>query len=346
MLFGGEWTQTSYPSMFMGLEPRKLECFQPRYQFAMPESEKSLPEQLQGQGYYNTLITADPSERFIVMGPERGFDHSIEKVKQDMAESLQEMIRIIKEYDRPIFMNLHTVQIHDSHFQMGKMATAELNEAGIDFDLILGSDAYCGDQNICINEAYRKRELIYLKLLQQIDFELNYLYHFINDNLTNDEILVVLHADHGGFGGQFPLSKEHTNIPLMIRGKGVESLGTLSEVVSGMDLYAIYGKLCGFNYEKKDAVLPKAFGGNGRKYAITHWRYPNQRYKIAINDEKYEFLLESKDFVTSEGKICENEYWMCLMDKYNKTMVYDSEICDYFIAIAQEEMKYFLDREL
>lgn len=337
----GEWTQTCYPSMFLGVNPNELECFQPRFQYAAPPWIKSIPEQLQKLGYYNTLITADPSERFFIMGPERGFEHSLEMVNMKIEVSIDEVIDMLRIYNCPVFFNVHTLEIHNSHFQMGKEATLELQTGSIDYETVMESDSYYGSENISIEDACKNREKIYLKLLQQLDFKLRVLYEYLEKNYSENDMLVCLHSDHGAFGGFFPLSSEHSNIAMMFRGKGVEQKGIINEIISAMDLYSIYGKLCGFkeNCDKEDSILPRVFDGKGRDYATTYWRYPGQCYRVAINTCKYEFLFESMDEVTTDGRIWAGEYRFMLLDKQSRKEIYDDKIADYFISIIEKDLR-------
>lgn len=343
----GEWTQTTYPSMFTGIDPCQLECFQARAQYPAPSNSKSIPEHLEHLGYFNTLITAVPTERFVIMGPERGYNHTIEKTNMDFDCGIRDLIDMLHYYETPQFINIHVQDVHDSHFNMGIHATRNIQTAHLDFDTVMVSDSYVGSQNNNIDEAYQEREKTYLKIIKQTDFKLRVLYEYLEKKYTDEEMLVCLHSDHGSFGGTFPLSLEHTNIAMMFRGKGVNRIGICDELLSGIDIYSIYSHLCGYSGSISHYVtsnLPQVFSGCVREYAVTYWRYPGQQYRVSINTDRVEFLFESKGLLTQDGRIASDSYRYEIVNK--KQDEYGISSLDYFLSIINEVLNKIYEYDM
>ncbi len=303
----GEWTQSSYPSMTTGIRSNLLPVFHPRIMIPINKEISPISLRMREQGYYCLQYAADSSDidRFAHMGVDGGYHRYYVKDRMRIDEAIDDVLEILYKNDGKNYINIHALDVHDVHFNMKENASKQIASNKVPFKTLALNDLYGGENDKDNREWYDAREKVYLTQITAVDNALGKLFDFLQKEYTSDEYTVVLHSDHGAFGGEFQLSKEHVNIPLMIRGKNIPALGSIKdEVLSGLDLYAIYEYLFGISRnEEETSRLPRALGGEGREYAITQWKYPNQRYFMAINLLDLAIQIETEKPVSSDLKI-------------------------------------------
>ncbi|PWT29270.1 sulfatase-like hydrolase/transferase [Butyrivibrio fibrisolvens] len=303
----GEWTQSSYPSMTTGIRSNLLPVFHPRIMIPINKQISPISLRMREQGYYCLQYAADSSDidRFAHMGVDGGYHRYYVKDRMRIDEAIDDVLEILYKNDGKNYINIHALDVHDVHFNMKENASKQIASNKVPFKTLALNDLYGGENDKDNRERYDAREKVYLTQITAVDNALGKLFDFLQKEYTSDEYTVVLHSDHGAFGGEFQLSKEHVNIPLMIRGKNIPALGSIKdEVLSGLDLYAIYEYLFGISRnEEETSRLPRALGGEGREYAITQWKYPNQRYFMAINLLDLAIQIETEKPVSSDLKI-------------------------------------------
>lgn len=120
-----------------------------------------------------------------------------------------------------------------------------------------------------------RTEIYFEQELREFDFHLGRLFKYIEDNYSDDEIVISLFSDHGAAfmidNGEPFVSWQRMNVPMMIRGTG-GIRGVCDEVVESADYAAMMCALAGikYDYTGTDANLPKVLGGTReREYALS-----------------------------------------------------------------------------
>lgn len=341
----GEWTQTNYPSMFLGVDPKRLECFQPKFQFHVSDDYVSIPQFFDRKGYECVLYADEISsiDRFFTMGPTRGYTQMYLLNKESIGECLDDLMDKIWIKKNNLFATIHCSDIHHSHFNMGSISTSEYDSEMREFSEVLSSDGYVGDVQEDFNEAYHNRKNIIYDLLKKVDFKLSSLYRLLSE-YSDDDYFVSLFSDHGLFDGKNHLGREHTNTALMFRGYRVPEIETDGgSILSNMDIYSIYKEVFSEkNSYKEDSVLPEIWGGAGREYTITLWRYPGQQFEMAVNTREDTFILKTNECVKTDGRINLDQaaFWYSGGDNIC------SERLTYFINIMLDYCKDFDEEDI
>ena len=80
------------------------------------------------------------------------------------------------------------------------------------------------------------------------------------------------------------MATERTNIAYMFRGCGCAPQRS-QEIMSNLDYVKMMYHFAGIPYQedRSEAVLPKCFGGEGRKWAVTESLHPGDPYRAVFN---------------------------------------------------------------
>lgn len=306
-----EWTYPSLATCVSGLDTLHHMMFHDKLDGELPKNSPTLIEYFKGKGYYTSKM--DGEWRSIPSyGYARGLDQYVYQHQSMGARAEQEIMDVIehletfKETDQYLWMavgDLHDVadglDLSDAVQKNLTLEERELDELGV----------------TSVKQNYSaKKTAMYKKTIQYFDMLFGFLYTYIENNYTDDEILISLFADHGqGYlilTGKPFLSKERTKVAFMFRGANVKQQVT-DEIISTADYLPIMCRLADIQYDAAsiDGKLPKAFGGlEEREYTITESLHPKDRYYAVANARDYEIHFENSEKTDEEGRFLLGDY--------------------------------------
>lgn len=306
-----EWTYPSLATCVSGLDTLHHMMFHDQLDGELPKNSPTLIEYFKGKGYYTSKM--DGEWRSIPSyGYARGLDQYVYQHQSMGARAEQEIMDVIehletfKETDQYLWMavgDLHDVadglDLSDAVQKNLTLEERELDELGV----------------TSVKQNYSaKKTAMYKKTIQYFDMLFGFLYTYIENNYTDDEILISLFADHGqGYlipTGKPFLSKERTKVAFMFRGANVKQQVT-DEIISTADYLPIMCRLADIQYDAAsiDGKLPKAFGGlEEREYTITESLHPKDVYRAVANARDYEIYFENSEKTDEEGRFLLGDY--------------------------------------
>lgn len=306
-----EWTYPSLATCVSGLDTLHHMMFHDKLDGELPKNSPTLIEYFKGKGYYTSKM--DGEWRSIPSyGYARGLDQYVYQHQSMGARAEQEIMDVIehletfKETDQYLWMavgDLHDVadglDLSDAVQKNLTLEERELDELGV----------------TSVKQNYSaKKTAMYKKTIQYFDMLFGFLYTYIENNYTDDEILISLFADHGqGYlipTGKPFLSKERTKVAFMFRGANVKQQVT-DEIISTADYLPIMCRLADIQYDTAsiDGKLPKAFGGlEEREYTITESLHPKDVYRAVANARDYEIYFENSEKTDEEGRFLLGDY--------------------------------------
>ena len=231
----------------------------------------------------------------------------IEKVVSEV----QEQIHTMRGTDQFIWM-----EIGELHLIADEYNVAPLQEQFV----IWENEDSKGKINSVKQEYDETKKKYYLKQIEYVDRKLAGLYQYIEDNYSEDEIVVSLFADHGQGYLVHPeedfFSEGRTKIAFMTRGGNLS--GISNELISACDYTPVMCKLAGIEYcyDRTDASLPVTYGGlKEREFTVTESIHVGDPYQIILNGKDFIFYLKSLENVTSECRVPLDRYEIKLLDR-------------------------------
>ncbi|WP_129600124.1 sulfatase-like hydrolase/transferase [Anaerophilus nitritogenes] len=341
----GEWTYVSMASFFTGEYTKNHRVFQPDYDTENIFHKELYSEILKKNGYFCSRIDGDwrstPTygyikglDRFLYQPSIRGM-HSDDIVMESI-----EHLEAFKEKNNFLWICI-----------------PDLHDVADEFETRFSTQVKSSITNRVFektNESSVKKKYDISKIqrygiqLKRIDTYLQVLFNYIKDNYSDDEFVISLFADHGqGYlvdTDEF-LDEGRTNVAMMFRGKNIPK-GQCNELIQGLDLFPIILNSIGIgNVDIKDGNVPKHFGdGNEREYTITESVFPNNPYRLAINDLKHKFFFNTKDVCTKDGRVQLKNFNVKLINKLtgkDETNIY-KEKTEKYTNIAINHIKEFI----
>lgn len=337
-----EWTYPSLATCVSGLDTLHHMMFHDQLDGELPKNSPTLIEYFKGKGYYTSKM--DGEWRSIPSyGYARGLDQYVYQHQSMGARAEQEIMDVIehletfKETDQYLWMavgDLHDVadglDLSDAVQKNLTLEERELDELGV----------------TSVKQNYSaKKTAMYKKTIQYFDMLFGFLYTYIENNYTDDEILISLFADHGqGYlipTGKPFLSKERTKVAFMFRGANVKQQVT-DEIISTADYLPIMCRLADIQYDAAsiDGKLPKAFGGlEEREYTITESLHPKDVYRAVANARDYEIYFENSEKTDEEGRFLLGDYKVFGFYKdAENTLITDAELLKRYENIFLERI--------
>ncbi len=245
--------------------------------------------------------------------------YPIEDVISDVQNQMYEM----RETDQFIWM-----EVLDLH-----QVADELNILGCvsQIPAMENTKSYEGQNVNSVKQVFDPLKIKYYEeKIRYVDRKLEALYHYIEENYSDDDIIVSLFSDHGqGYllkpEDEF-LCEKRTKTALFIRGNGV--MGDCEEMISLCDYSEIMCKMANIPYgtEFTDSNLPQYFGGEReREYVITESIHVGDPYRISLKGKNFSFYLNGKQSVTEKCRVPLDEYSVKLHDE-NGVEVDDTEL--------------------
>ena len=300
----GDWTYPAIASIVTGQGSAKHKMLQPNLLRKLDSDIKILFEYFKEKGYNTTKIGGNwrisPNYGY-ARGMNRVFyqhmqvGYSAEKVVSDVQEQMYQM----RDTDQFIWMEIGELHMIADEINL----RAQMSEFSIfENQLILG-------KTNSVKQDYNEMKIkYYLNQIKRVDRKLALLYQYIEDNYSDEDILISLFSDHGQSYLIKPedefLSKGRSNVAFMFRGNGVQ--GYTNEVISVCDYTAIMCQLAGITYEYKntDAHLPKVFGGESeREFAVVESIHPGDVYHISLKGNNWTFYLSGIEPTTIECRV-------------------------------------------
>ncbi|MCR5609376.1 MAG: sulfatase-like hydrolase/transferase, partial [Lachnospiraceae bacterium] len=299
-----EWTYPSIANIMSGLDTIHHGLFHNALDGNMPEEVPVFAEYMKEQGYYTAMIggnwriippygNARGIDRYIYQHQKAGF-----KVHEVICDTINH-IEAFKDTNQYLWISIG--DLHD---------IADGDDLPIDVQKAMEQNLreYEDKGITSAKQDYseKKSEMFNLEA-RHIDRWLKVLYEYIEENFKDTEIVVSLFSDHGqGYfikPGEHFLAPGRSNIAFMFRGEGCSNDGA-EEIVSSVDYGCIMRKLCNIKERddvKIDGVLPKTFGGCGRKFALTESIHPGDKYQAAIYTDDYVFYYINQGVIENDG---------------------------------------------
>lgn len=334
-----EWTFPSLATYESGLNTLNHMMFHNTIDGELPQDIPTLSEYFKKAGYYTSKLDGD-WRCIYSYGFARGVDQYVYHIQQMGSRAEQEIINVIehletfKETDQYLWMTVG--DLHD-------VADGIDPSLAVQKDLTLDERSYEGKGKTSVKQhtSWRKSE-VYKKTARYFDMLFGLLYSYIQNNYSDDEILISLFADHGQ-GYLVPedkhfLSKERTKVAFMFRGNSVPVQVT-DEIMSTADYLPIMCKLADIPLADVaiDGRLPQAFGGEDtREFAITECLHPGDTYSAVANSSEYEIYFDNGEKTDEEGRFHLTDYTTYGYYR-NGEKVIDQQLLDRF-------EKMFIDR--
>ena len=305
----GDWTYPSIASIVTGQELPHHKMLHSKILRKLNEDTPILFEYFKNAGYNTTKIGGNWR-----IAPNYGYARGMNRVKyqhmytgftaDQLVAEVEEQIHNMSDTDQFIWM-----EIGELH-----LIADELNMAPLQSNLMVWeNEQYTGKKN-SVKQKYDETKIKYYKRqIAYVDRRLASLYAYIEENYSDEEILVSLFADHGqGYlikPDEDFLSDGRSNIAFMFRGG--KKQGITDEIISSCDYAGIMCSLAGieYDYSKTDAMLPVAFGGSQkREFCVTESIHVGDPYEIVLNGHDFIFCMKGLEEVTSECRVPLDEY--------------------------------------
>lgn len=242
-----------------------------------------------------------------VSGYNRGIDRFLYQyisqgyTAKDVVTDVIEHMRTFSGDDQYLWVDF--VDLHD-------ISGGFMRSIGVQAQMPLECRMFDNDVKTTVKQTYSEnRKYIFEQELREFDFHLGRLFKYIEDNYSDDEIVISLFSDHGAAfmvdNGEPFVSWQRMNVPMMIRGTG-GIRGVCDEVVESADYAAMMCALAGikYDYTGTDANLPKVLGGTReREYALSQSLFVGDLYSGALHGRDFHYYFKSAKPVQPEFRI-------------------------------------------
>ena len=332
-----EWTYPSIAGYATGLDITHHMLFHNTMDIPLPEEYPTLTEYFHEKGYFTSELTGN-WRAIPLYGYTRGCDQYVYQHgllgfrAQELAGEIIDHIETFKETNQVLgvcFGELHDIA---DGFEMPDMVQSQLDIAN------------CTNEEIGITSVKQdysdNKRIRYEKMATRLDILLNIVYQYIENNYDSEDILVSLYADHGqGYlvpQGEHFCSEGRARVAFMFRGSGVKSQ-VCDELISTCDYIKIMCRLADIKMKdiKIDGVLPKAFGGAGREYAITESLHPGDPYQAAVYANDCVFYFRNSFPVQDDGRFYLKDCYVRLADLEGNDMDNEDMLQKYLSIILE-----------
>ncbi len=339
----GEWTYPVLATYISGLSTTQHMMFHNQIDGSLPHNIKTLAEGFEEAGYYTSAVNGDwriiPS-----YGHARGYDHFIFQNSgfdaAGVVTHVIDQIEAMKDINQFIWCSFGDLHDVADEWELPMDVSVKLNLQD------MGSEC-TGPTSVKQNYSEHKKKK-YIMVMQRIDRYLGVLFEYIKNNYQEEEVLVSLFSDHGqGYlvppGGEF-LATERTNIAYMFRGCGCEPQRS-QEIMSNLDYVKMMYHFAGIPYQedRSEAVLPKCFGGEGRKWAVTESLHPGDPYRAVFNGDHCYAYFYNPVPVGHDGRFALADYEFYLMDDKGERFE-DESLKNECLAVVRKRIKYLIKK--
>lgn len=342
-----EYTFVSLGTIETGMAMHRSQVVWDKPMFTLEKDIVTISEQMKALGYYCVNVMGDG--RGIYDGVTRGFDRLIVNPylaipAYEGVERTISHLEAFEECDNYVF--LHVSDPHpmssimvplspktQTHFPWQGMIVQD-EEDGVSVRLPF-NDVYVYDN------PYR---------IEAMDRVLGQLFAYIEEHYAPEDFIIHAYSDHGSAvytEDPWYFSEAQCGAALLVRGAGIPQIGFAEELTGNLDIYPIMEKTVGFSAPpgQLDGSLPRAFGGEGRRYAISNSIYPGQTYKLSIRTMEHEFRLESEKPTHHDGTVDMSRFssHVYTRDAAHRE-VFDEALHAEFLSLAHSHTASFHER--
>lgn len=319
----GEWTLPAVSSLFTGLYPGKHRLVHPRRWTEFPRDQRTLPEYLQHQGFH-TLLGSCVTRITPAFGHLRGIDrflYHFPKFSEETyhpakwADELTGHLQAHR-YDRT-FSYLHFPDPHpiwDNPEESREFSLGRTGGGSWDLRKFLRAKRSASVLRAPCEEMY-------LLKLAEIDRQLGGLLNFIETEL-GDEALVIATSDHGL---RMPYEEEYTvgepylkdvrvQIPLYVRGRGVDAVKYEALCLPNLDIPRIISEATGIKWDREmDGVnITKP---HGPRPVVINESFFRGVYEIAARANEFTAILKFDLDDTTNLLKTDRPHYSCLFKR-------------------------------
>jgi hypothetical protein len=285
----GSWTLPSVGSIVSGLYSINHGLYHNFEEKHIGNGYKIIGDYFKDSGYLTTQICSNHRKN-PVYNYSQGFDRTLYRYSMGCEEIVTKALEQLRAFkDRSQYMWLTLFETH--HFMHGIPDIS--NQISAELDLHnYGTDEI---KSPFVSVDKNSTEL-YILELKRMDFYLKLLFDYVNDNYTDDEVVVSLCSDHGKsfLADETGLLAHHkVQVPMLFKSTDV-SLGVCSNIVENVDFLPSLLDLSGIQYN------PDVFDGKSlfsddydKKYAVSEVLYPNDYYYVAVYGDDLKFHIKS-----------------------------------------------------
>lgn len=338
-----EWTFSSVPSIFSGRYQANHKIFHPELPHVIGEGYTMLSEFFQYNNYF-TFQACGNWRKTPAYGYVKGFDRSIYQ-SGTMGGLCNDIIFSFLENMRAFGGRDHFAWL--SFFELHRVGEQLIPDISVQVDSSIELQGNKAEKNKSVNLKYDEKKMSrYANEIKRLDFYMKLIYDFIEKNYNEDEILIALCSDHGqSYLDQedHVLSATRTNVPFMLRGRGVPQIVS-NELIENVDILPTLLEHAGLKIEEAaiDGRIPKTLGGKKEKeYVYSESIYPGKTYKAIIRDNKYTFIFETEGNVQQDGRVELGDYKVRLENTSTNTDVTNENFnkVERYINIVMEHVK-------
>ncbi|MGN9019245.1 sulfatase-like hydrolase/transferase [Lachnospiraceae bacterium HCP1S3_C3] len=338
-----EWTFPSLATYASGLDTLGHMMFHNTVDGELPYDITTLAEYFKEGGYYTSKIDGD-WRCIYSYGFARGTDQYVYQIQhmgsraEQEVSTIMEHIEAFKETDQYIWMTIG--DLHDVADQM-------VLPISVQKGLSLKERSIVTSGSTSVKQTYDENKIIaYKKMCTYIDFALNNLYNYLEQNYSDEEMIVSVFADHGqGYlipNGEHFLSGHRTNVAFMFRG-GHRGKGEVSEIISTTDYLPIMCQLAGICLKNEgiQGRLPEVFGGEKREYVLSESLHPGDFYYAVIRTDKYEIYFDNPERAQQDGRFRLGNYKIYGFD-YDGNKIQDNNILSKYEKIILKRIEPYI----
>lgn len=338
-----EYTLPSIATYWTGKQPSMHMNLHNQYRHNFMGDKQTFSELFQQAGYTTAKFggndSVTPAQGYI-----RGFDRFVYQYSsegQTVKETVMDTLEHLRTFrDTNQFLWIDIVDLHD--IAGGFMRSIEVQSKS---SLRTRYSDNEGTSTVKQSRS-QNREIIYKNELAKIDFYLSLLFHFIEEQYKDEEIIVSLFSDHGTAflveNSEPMVSHQRMRIPLFIRSGNIS--GEVDEIIETTDYAGIIAKLAGvpYSYEDKDANLPKCFGGEKeREYAFSQSIFIGDPYIAAFHAKGLHCYIKTRSVVEEQFLIDFSDFEVWMVDDEGNP-VEDKKMEERFVKILKDKIGHLL----
>lgn len=335
-----EWTYPSIATYATGLASPEHMLLHSDISTLLPLDVPTIAEYFKEAGYFTAIMTTDwrqaPGYGYI-----RGYDQFIYKhhamtggIEHGVGEAIGQ-IEAFKETDQ--FIWLCFGDLHDIADELDcKIAVQSQLKI---CDRVIESDGQTS-----VRQGHNENKIVaYKQKITYMDIMLDILWHYIESNYKEEEIIVSLFSDHGqGYlkpdSSPF-MAKERAKVAFMFRGNGKGEI--IDEIISTADYISIMCKLAEIPMRRIETSshLPVCFGGESeREYAIAESIFPGAPYYATVYTKKYRIYFENGAITEQDLRFPLKDYKIWATDLDDR-IVADEELLNYYFKIIEDHIQ-------
>lgn len=317
-----DWTFPSNAGTVTGMDTVAHGQYHPFFSHDFSVKQQSLIEHIRKNGYFTAAFTGDWRGT-----PPHGYGKSYNRIvyknsvggfaTSELMEEVIDHLETFKEKNNYVWIVLPDLHDVADELFMG-INTQVHTPAQNRLSAKKGKTSVLSD--------YDKQKIIrYKEELKRIDLHLSHLLNYIKRNYEEDEVLIIIHSDHGqGYFIENPeqfLQDERTKVPFMLLG-GVQNMIS-TRLMCNLDIYPTILELLNIDY-KKDRLhgrLLEDFGGEAREFVFTESYHPDREYRAVIHAKDLNLYFETINKVDNYGRVDLEDFKVSVDINNNKLLI-------------------------